>query len=285
MNDINIQQGTPEWLEFRKDKVGASDAPVIMGVSPWETPYQLWQRKLCLLKDQKENRAMAYGKKNEALARSLLEEMTGMIFSPIVKLHRSRPWMLASLDAIDIEEKVISEIKCAGKDDHDLAVQKKVPEKYYPQLQHQMEVCEVDKCLYFSFFDGYGAIVEVFRDDKYIKGMLAKEEEFIECVHELIAPKLSSRDYQETHDETWIQYAEEWRTVNEQLSALEEKEKSLRQSLIGIAGDRNLAGGGIRMSKLLRKGNVDYGKIPVLREINLEEYRKSPTEYWKILKS
>ncbi len=38
-------QNTPEWHAFRRKRIGASDAPVIMGISPWKTPYQLWIEK------------------------------------------------------------------------------------------------------------------------------------------------------------------------------------------------------------------------------------------------
>ena len=41
---VDLQQNTPEWLEFRRLRIGASDAPVIMEVSPYTTPYTLWER-------------------------------------------------------------------------------------------------------------------------------------------------------------------------------------------------------------------------------------------------
>ncbi len=41
-------QHSNEWLELRKNKIGASDAPIIMKVSPWKTPYRLWEEKLGL---------------------------------------------------------------------------------------------------------------------------------------------------------------------------------------------------------------------------------------------
>ena len=40
--NIELTQNTPEWLEFRRKKIGASDAPIILEVSTWKTPYQLW---------------------------------------------------------------------------------------------------------------------------------------------------------------------------------------------------------------------------------------------------
>lgn len=278
------KQNSPEWLEWRKEGVGASDAPVIMGVSPYSTPYQLWQRKLGVLKEQDDNWAMEQGRRKEPLALAELQEKTGLLFSPKTMTHPSKPWMRASLDGMDIDGNVIAEIKCFGKENHELACAGKIPEQCYPQLQHQLEVCQMEKIIYFSYYEAVGVIVEVWRDDKYIKGMVAKEEEFVDCMQNLVAPKLSSKDYREIQDERWIKLANEWRQINDQISSLEEKEKKLKESLISIAGDHNACGAGIKLSKQMRQGNVDYGKIPVLKEINLDDYRKSPTEYWKILK-
>ena len=41
---INLEQGTYEWLEWRMGGLGASDAPVVMGVSPYSTSRTLWER-------------------------------------------------------------------------------------------------------------------------------------------------------------------------------------------------------------------------------------------------
>lgn len=45
MQFLNLLQNTQEWEKFRLQKIGASDAPIIMGVSPWKTPFQLWLEK------------------------------------------------------------------------------------------------------------------------------------------------------------------------------------------------------------------------------------------------
>lgn len=37
-----------EWLEARKDGIGASEVATVVGLNPWETPYQLWRRKVGL---------------------------------------------------------------------------------------------------------------------------------------------------------------------------------------------------------------------------------------------
>lgn len=34
-----------EWLEHRKSGIGSSEVATILGLNPWETPYQLWRRR------------------------------------------------------------------------------------------------------------------------------------------------------------------------------------------------------------------------------------------------
>ena len=35
-----------EWLEHRKSGIGSSEVASILGLNPFETPYQLWRRKM-----------------------------------------------------------------------------------------------------------------------------------------------------------------------------------------------------------------------------------------------
>ncbi len=46
MKIIDLEQGTPEWLEWRKNGIGSSDIATIMGANPYQTPYQLWEENL-----------------------------------------------------------------------------------------------------------------------------------------------------------------------------------------------------------------------------------------------
>ena len=281
-------QGTEEWLEFRKDKVGASDAPVIMGVSPWEinTPYKLFLVKYGLLKI-KENSAMRRGKELESRARDIFTEITGIEMKPDVLIHQTRDWMIASLDGIDSKGKTIVEIKCPSNEDHSFAeINKRVPEKYYPQLQHQIEVCGVDRAYYFSYLnEDETVLLEISRNDAYIKDMLEKEENFYECLKNFIAPELTSKDLVCKDSEEWKSVASEWLEVCDLLEPYKElikKEEDLRKVLIQLSDGQSCEGFGVKTLKIARKGNVDYGKIEALKGMDLEPYRKSPTEYYKI---
>jgi putative phage-type endonuclease len=61
-----------EWLELRHDTVGASEAPAILGVHPYMTPYQLWAKKSGLVGPDADNKQMRRGRLLEPLGIELL---------------------------------------------------------------------------------------------------------------------------------------------------------------------------------------------------------------------
>lgn len=60
-NTILRPKERTEWLELRKTGIGSSEVATIVGLNPWETPYQLWRRKLGIDAPKEENFAMKAG--------------------------------------------------------------------------------------------------------------------------------------------------------------------------------------------------------------------------------
>ena len=63
---VKLVQGSVEWHEHRRRYRNASETPAVLGVSPWQTPYQLWQLKLGLI-DPVVTPAMTHGSELEPL--------------------------------------------------------------------------------------------------------------------------------------------------------------------------------------------------------------------------
>lgn len=185
-----------EWLSWRKQGIGGSDAPAILEVSPWCTPYKKWLEKTSLF-EEKENRAMAYGRSTEEDSRREFEDLIQDNFFSINIEKKEIPWLRASLDGINIQGTKAVEIKKANKKDHALAKEGKIPPKYYPQLQHILQILNLPTIYYFSSpADGTeGVIVEVEKDARFIEETLfPKEKEFWERVLSKNAPTLSPKD-------------------------------------------------------------------------------------------
>lgn len=284
-----------EWLKWRTGGIGSSDAPVIMGISPWKTVYQLWEEKTFGPFEQSENSAMARGKELEPIARDLFSKYIGVELRPKNETHEEFSWIRASLDGIDIDGKVVVEIKCPNRDDHLLAVNKKIPEKYYPQVQHQLLVTGLDGMYYYSFDGKDGVVVEIERDQKYIDELFSKEKEFWEMVLSQTPPKMTDKDYISMDNHTsWRLLSDEWSLQSTIKAEAEMKEKEIRAKMIELSQSKNARGNGVSISKSTCQGNIDYKQalseyLENLRtlypeisfpEISYDSYRKDAFEKW-----
>ena len=78
---VKLVQGSAEWHEHRRLHRNASETPVVLGVSPFATQYQLWQQKLGLATPEV-NPAMLRGTELEPAARAAYERLTGLTMQP-----------------------------------------------------------------------------------------------------------------------------------------------------------------------------------------------------------
>lgn len=277
-----LEQGSAEWLALRKKCIGASEAPIIMGESPWCTPYKLWCRKLDLEDEQADNSAMSEGRRKEPMVREMLERLFATTIIPIVAQHNECDWLIASLDGISENvagPTLVFEIKCPGAADHEKATLGHVPEKYMAQLQHQMLVTGVSKVVYVSYNDTFqDALVHISvdRDDEYIGNMLAKEQEFMRCLETLVPPPLTERDYVEKTGCDWIEAVTLYKEACRQVDYFSEMKETARKELLALSGGLNAKGCGLKLSKIIRRGAVEYSAIPELKGLDLEAYRKAP---------
>lgn len=280
---MGLIQGSEEWLAMRKNYIGASDASVIMGSNPWRSIYSLWKDKLGLETDQVCNVAMERGTFFEPVAREKLTQELGIELNPDVRFHHKLPYMMASLDAISPDGKVLIEIKVPGKNTHQKALDGIVPEHYFAQCQHQLEVCGLNEMFYYSFDGKDGVMLKVIRDDKFLQELLRKEKEFWECVTNLEAPELTEKDYTQREDSEWINKATHYLLMKEKAKTIENTMDSLKKDLIQLSGNFNSQGAGLKLFRTVRKGNIDYSNIPELSGVDLEKYRKLSSESWRII--
>ncbi len=276
---LDIEQGSPEWHSLRKTKITATDAAVIMGVSPWKSKTKLYQDKKSDDAPNFVSEKMQRGIDLEPIARDLFIIQSNIEVEPKVIV---KDWAMASLDGMSEDGKHIVEIKCPGEKDHQSALSGKVPDYYYPQLQHQMFVCDVDEMYYYSFDGADGVILTVKRDNEFIEKMIIEEKKFYDCLMTDTPPEPDENDYVERTDLPWEKCALNWLLVTSQIKELEKIEEDLRKQLISLSGESNSRGAGISLCQVQRKGNVDYSKIPELKGVDLELYRKSAITTWRI---
>ena len=286
MREIILEQGSAEWHKFRENKVGASLAPIVMGVG-FQTPYNKWQQMMGLIPEQKKTSAMQRGLDLEPIVRLMASAYAGVQFKPKVILHDTLDWHYSSFDGLTDDYKHAVEIKCPGWADHQLARQGLIPDKYYPQLQHMMFDCELDNMIYSSYFDHENeenevVYVVVNRDDDYIKKLYAKEQEFYKCIIEFTEPERMDKDFNQNNSKEWADIMAKVLEEQKLENYHKENKENYKSQAIAMAGNRSTIGSGYKLSKSIRQGNVDYKAVPELKGINLDQYRKGPVESWRI---
>lgn len=269
-----MKQQTSDWLRWRDAGIGSSDAPIIVGDSPWATPYQLWERKTGRRSTDAKSLAMLRGLALEPQARAAYEAYTGNVMEPHCRAHPQHDFMRASLDGLSFDEDLILEIKCAGREDHEQIQAGRVPQKYVAQIQHQLGVTGASACHLWSYDGTQGALLEVAPAKDYIEDLVTREQSFWAHVQNDEPPPLNERDVRLRDDPEWQALAAQWLQSQELLRQAQAWEESVRQRLEAMAGSGTTLGGGIRVSKSYRKGAIDYGRIPSLAGLDLEPYRK-----------
>jgi len=272
MKLLALEQNSQEWLDFRRTKIGASDAPIIMGVSPYKSPKQLLNEKRTGVSSTVIHAGIQAGKDLEPYALSLLNADKGLKMEPIVCQSDEYEFMIASYDGYDLDANVACEIKVPNLADHQLAVNGKVPEKYYPQLQHQMLVSNLKSIIYCSYRDLEIATVVVERDEAYLKSLIAKEKEFYECM-------LDEESYALGYEENDLlddlfQKLQEFRAEKKELvKVLEDKEEKLKAAILALIGEKETKTYKTTIKKIYRT-TYDYKKMAEDYRCNTELYKK-----------
>jgi len=89
-----------EWLSLRRTGLGSSDAPVLLGLSPFMSPYALWLDKLGQLVPREDTPHQAWGRRLEGVVADWIREVTAwpVVQAGAVLQSRPHPLLLADLD-------------------------------------------------------------------------------------------------------------------------------------------------------------------------------------------
>lgn len=172
---VNLQQRTKEWHEWRRQGIGASDAPTIMGENPWKSAANLLQEK-CEGKTDYQNNAMARGIALEPEARKRYETKIGIRVVPSCLQSVNYEWLRASVDGLAIDESIIVEIKCGESIYRKVSTSRAVPDYYYGQLQHILAITNFQSIDFYCYLPQQPEVyLRIPRNDHYIKRLLDTE--------------------------------------------------------------------------------------------------------------
>ena len=259
-----------------------------MGVSPWQTPLQLYKEMKGITPPKSMNPAMQRGVDQEDAALEWLMMTTGKTFTSAVGTYRGNDRIIASLDGLSSDGKLIAEIKCSQKI-YDAALKGVISSNYIYQIQQQMMVFDIEKALFVAF-DGFeGVIIEVDRDESLIKELLEAEIAFLECLDTDTPPAYEESDHVEVVLER-DDIINQWISLNQQikyLSILEKEQRSLVEAL-GDSGNIEFCSSDgtplLRLTRVKKEGSVDWRKLCEEKNITdkeIEAHRKEQIGYYR----
>lgn len=151
MKLLAFEQQSSAWLDWRSEGLGASDAPAVVGCSPYTSPTQLWEQKYQHAGSDASTYAQRRGQRLEPIARRLYQERTGILVRPACAEHDDYPWLKWSSDGLTFAADAACEVKCLRLEAHRIACAGSVPLWYRPQLDHALLVSGLDAIDYVSY--------------------------------------------------------------------------------------------------------------------------------------
>lgn len=290
---INLVQGTPEWITWRNSGIGASDAPVIEELSPYRTRRELFFEKTGKLiekGDPSKEFIFAKGHRVEGMIRKEFQELVKTEITPICLVHPQFEYLRASLDGFSVKHGVL-EAKLVGQETLSEARDGNLPSHHYSQMQHQFAVSGADVGQWFGH-DGKknGVLLEVKANKDYISKLLEQEHQFWNDVKSGNCPPLSVRDYLFPEDDKMLA---ELRDAKELSENAEIAYKALLAKVTAHYNHPKIAGAGIKLFKVTRKGSLNPMNIPEVEEAveitqrglkpdYIEKFRGKPSESWTL---
>jgi len=272
--------GTPEE---RRTGIGGSDAAAALGLSPWQTPYDLWEQKTGLAPPLEQTEPMLWGKLLEDIIRAEYGRRTGLEVRPVMDLmrHPRHAWMFAHIDGrIAHDGRVILEVKTArtaqgwGVEDTD-----EIPLNYLTQVHHYLAVTEAEICDVAVLIGGQDfRLYQVHRDLDIERDLIEGEGAFWKLVEQRQAPPpvtLQDAVRRWGHfkaagsvvaGEAEIAAVETLRALHRQKAEIEQLEEGAKLALMEVMGEDGLnlvsPDGELLVTWALDNGRKGYSVAP-----------------------
>ncbi|MEZ9863849.1 hypothetical protein BCT94_05600 [Vibrio breoganii] len=284
MATVDLVQRSEAWFEWRKQGITASMIPVIMGLSAYQTPYELWAELVGLKEpaDLSNSFHVQRGVEQEPEARDAVEQEYGRPYMPVCVEADHNTLFKASLDGLyqSGSEKEVLEIKCPCEKIYNeiLELKGQAPTflMYASQVQWQLNCTGAPQGRLYFYLRGKRPIsTTIRRNDSFIKQAEEAALTFWNLVQTKTPPPLiDGRDkvvYDlDELDNSWEQKVKVYKQQSKVLSELELKVKEAKAEIkqleqyftSQIPEDvQTFDKDGIRATRVDRKGSVDYKKL------------------------
>ena len=233
MKILNYIQGSEEWKNWRFDGITASDISVIMGSNSYKSINDLWDEKVSRVDSTVTNLAMAFGSRNEPLARAWIEAFKNIKLLPHCVVNDTNEVYRCSLDGYDEKNNEIYEIKCpfSIKKRLEASVFNEVELAWIHQVQWQLLVTGVEIGHIAVWDAGTQSchFIAVKADHELHKEMKSRADAFWEKVLKAEPLPSAKAPLIENNDETYLRLCEQYFDLKNQILDLQKKQSDIKE--------------------------------------------------------
>lgn len=180
-----------DWLQFRKQGIGSSDAAAACGIHPYLSMLELWMIKTGRMSSDIDESIEGYsplywGNTLEPMVAKYYQENTGNKVRRVnaILQHPEQPFMLANLDYAITGSHEVQILECKTAGEHGAKLWKHgVPLYVTCQVQHQLAVTGKTAAHICVLLCGHEAkIYKVERDEHLIESIMEHERQFWQYV-------------------------------------------------------------------------------------------------------
>jgi len=282
------QQQSPEWFKARKGRITGSMVGAILDCAPYMTKEEALRSMVrsyhVAPSEFTGNIATEWGNTHEDGARWEYELGTGNQVDPAF-FDTKEDWLGASPDGY-IGDDGLVEIKCPfgiRKDPEPKFKTIADQPHYYAQIQVQLYVTDRKWCDFWQWTPHGTRLERVKIDHEWLNENLPVLRQFYAFyLSELDNPDHLEPLRKEINTDAVKKMLDEYDQLGEAIANAQERQKEVKAAIIDAAGGSNALMWGRKVTKVERKGNVQYAKVPELKGVDLEPYRGKGSVSWKI---
>lgn len=284
MKRVDLDQGTEFWHKWRREGVGASDAAIIGGSSPYQSPLNLWEEKCGLRQPAPTNDAMRHGHECEIQARKWINSQLDLFLEPCCVEDEENPIFRASLDGFDAQAGVLVEIKSpySTRRLDELSASIAIPSYWYDQIQWQMAIVKPAEA-HLAIWDyrvGSAVIRRIRPDLERQQELRQRALQFWDGVRYGEAPEALEGDHPLDDNPGHIKLLELWNSMRTSRMTFEKAEKEYKQQLASLF-PQNVECGGYRVTHYAGRKSYDYKQMEA-DGIDIEAYARFSDPFMQI---
>ncbi len=176
LNYPQYAQRTAEWEAIRSKILTATDIASILEYNEYSTKLEKYQQKTNASNEKITNAAIEHGTKYEKISNKLSGiKYNTKIYELGLKKHDRIDFLGASPDGVMLLDNIVTliEYKCPLY----RKISRQIPYMYWIQMQIQMEVWNVDQCIYSEYiYNEYNTYDDFTNDSSHIKGIIEEEK-------------------------------------------------------------------------------------------------------------